>query len=102
MPAAAATPARVDEHAIALREPGRLRAERNDRAGVLVAERERQLPRNRACRPFHDVQIAVAEAGRFDGDQHLAGTGNGSRDFVEPWLLLPLREADPAHRLGVL
>src|SRR5437764_11355700 len=102
MPAAPATPARVDEHAIALREPGRLRAERNDRAGVLVAKRERQLPRNRACRPFHDVQVAVAEAGRFDGDQRFAGTGNGGRDLAEAWLLLPSREADRAHRLRYL
>ena len=50
------------------------RAERGHGAGDLVAERERQLVRQRPGRPVHEVQVGVAEAGAGDAHEHLTWT----------------------------
>ena len=82
--AAAASPRPVDEHRLAGLEAVGPRAESGDGAGDLVAERERELVRQRPGAPVHQVQIGVAEAGAGDANEHLTWTRFRRRD-VDSW-----------------
>ena len=81
VPARAAAPARVDQHAIAHGHASCLRAEGRDGARGLVPERERERVGERALRPLHDVQVAVAQACGIDLEQHFARAGLRGRDL---------------------
>ena len=96
-PARAAAPRAVDEHGVALREAGDAAAELGDDACGLVPERERQRPRERALGPLHHMQVRVAETGRGDLHEHLAGPRLGHVDVAELGLRLPPHELNRAH-----
>jgi hypothetical protein len=55
--------------------------DRHDRPGALVAEEDRE-PVMPAVLLDH-VQIGVADTGRFDPDEHLAGAGRLDADLLE-------------------
>src|SRR4051794_34287886 len=96
-PAATAAPGAVDDHGLADVDAVGARPERRDDARHLVAERERQLVRDRPGGPVHEVQVGVAQAGRANLEQDLAGTGLGPRHGAQPRRLLPGGELDGRH-----
>jgi len=71
----------TDDDTVALGEPGHTVTQRLDHPGPLVAEedRERVVP---AVLLDH-VQVAVADAGGLDPDEHLAGARGLDADFLE-------------------
>src|SRR5690606_7384869 len=58
-PTSAASPRPVDENGVSLAKSGDAGAELHDAPGVLVSERERQLPGHLPFGPLHHVQIRV-------------------------------------------
>ena len=66
-----AAPRAVDDHRVALREPGRAWPQLLDPARVLMAEREAGRGRPRLRGRLQDMQVGVAGAGAPDLDQDL-------------------------------
>ena len=99
--AAPASPRPVDEDRLAELEAVGSRAERGDGAGDLVAERERELVRQRAGAPVHQVQVRMAEPGAGDAHEHLTRTGFRLRHLDELGRLLPGREPNRPHAATV-
>ena len=78
-PARTATPRAVHDHRVAFTQAGDARAEGGDVAGVLVAERERQVIGQRPHRAIHQVQVRMAGAGRADLDHTYPGPASARR-----------------------
>ena len=93
----AAAPRPVDEDGVALGERRHAGAERGDHAGGLVAERERQRPRQRPLGPLHQMKVGVAETGRGDLDEHGARSRLGHLHLSQLGLRLPADELDRVH-----
>jgi hypothetical protein len=95
--AAAASPRPVDENRLAGLEAVGPRAESGDGAGDLVAERERELIRQRPGAPVHQVQIGMAEAGARDANEYLTWTRFRRWDFDQLGGVLPSGESNRLH-----
>jgi len=67
-------PRAVDRDGVALLDRGDTVADRVDPSGVLVAQRQRHLPRHHAgLEVAHHVQVGVTRPGAADPDDYLAG-----------------------------
>ena len=100
VPAALAAPAAVDQHGIAYLESFCTGPESGHDAGVLMAEREGQLIRERALWPFQQVDVGMTQAGRRDPHEHLAGRWVRHRYLAQLRFCLPPQELHCAHRGG--
>ena len=81
VPTRAATPGAHDGDRLAELDAGDADAERVDPPGVLVAERERRIPRQRSgLEVVHQVQVRVARPSSTDLHHHLARTRLWHRD----------------------
>src|SRR5581483_1209811 len=65
--------------------------------GRLVPEREREEPRQRPLRPFHQMQVGVAEARALDLDEDAARGGLRRLDLEDLRLCLPADESNCLH-----
>ncbi len=73
-------------------------AERVHPAGVLVAEREGRIPRQRAgLEVVHQVQVGVARPGGAHLHQHLTRPRHGDRHLDQLRLALPRRQPQRPH-----
>jgi hypothetical protein len=88
----------MDDDPLTDLDAARPRAERRDRARVLVPERERQLVGDGAGGPvMHQVEVAVAEPGRLDFNQDLSRPGLGLTDLDQLRVGFPPSQLDCPH-----
>ena len=95
--AAAASPRAVDGDRLTDLEALDARSDGLDPAGVLVAERERQLVGQEPRRPLHHVQVGVTGSRAADLDEHLARSRLRHLDVPQLGRLLPLDELVRLH-----
>src|SRR5205085_653684 len=96
VPADAAAPRPVHEHAVAFVERSDTLADGRDRARRLVPEREGKVPRQRSLGPLLEMEVGVAEAGGLDLEDDTAGRRLRRLDVAQLRLYLP---ADELNRL---
>jgi hypothetical protein len=91
----------VDGDRPAVLQAGHPGADRLDPAGVLVPQRERQLPRHGPGRELvQHVQVGVADARAADPQQHLARAGLRAVHLAQLGVGLPGGDLERAHGIS--